>query len=325
MLITHLRAEGLKTADGVDLVRPGRRRQLPEGPAGIGLLDGLELAMAACDPNRTASALVAVGLIEHADQADVLVEDALPVQVTLDGGDVTSLVNPSLARTIVVHVDAELDPPMFGRLREHALRDPRLVSALGEATLSIKAGWVWTRDLTTASISILSAAVGGVSFPLAGADRPTWLTGLLADVAARIQRIPDASESQLAERLVAASMSTDPNVRQRFDEVCAQLERAPFSLGRLHLVQAGGRIRTCFGPDLLRPQQLGPAALQSLRLAVAVIMDQPDVLTACSPVAAMVDPQGVRDWVIAATNGDDAVLEQFIEAPGGGTPNLEVA
>ncbi|MFK7927296.1 MAG: hypothetical protein AB8H79_03860 [Myxococcota bacterium] len=325
MLITHLRTEGLKTADGVDLVRPGRRRQLTAGPAGIGLLDGLELAMAACDPARTAKALVSVGLIERVSQADVFVENAMPIQVTLDGGDVTGLVDPGQSRTIVVHVDAELDPPLFGRLREHALRDPRLVSALGEATLSLKAGFVWTNDLTTASISILSAAVGGVSFPLVGADRPTWLTGLLAEVSARIQRVPDATEAELAERLVAASMSTDPDVRLRFERVCDQLDRAPFSLGRLNLVQAGGRVRTCFGPSLLRPQQLGPGALQALRLAIAVIMDQPDVLTACSPTAAMGDPQGVRDWVMEATSGDDAVLEQFIEAPGGGTPALEVA
>lgn len=325
MLITHLRTEGLRAADGVDLVRPGRQRVLPQGPAGVGLLDGLSLAVAALDPSRTVPTLTDLGVIADPGQAELLVEHELPVQVSLEDADVAMLVDADQSRTIRVHLDAELDPPMFGRLREHAMRDPRLVSALGEATLALKAGWVWTTDLTTASISVLSVAVGGVSFPLVGADRPTWMTGLLHDVATRIRRAAPADEAALSHRLLAASLSPDPEVRARFERLRRLTAEAPFELGELGLVRTGDRVRTCFGSSLLRPNQLGPAALDALALTTSVILDQPDVLFAVRPAASLPDPAAVLTWLKGCTTGDDAVLEQYIEAPGGGTPPLEVA
>lgn len=317
MLVTGLHIEGLRGGDGLELDELGGLRMLPRGPAGIAALDALDLVAATCDPDRTAGTLARLGVVGSADDAEVLVEDKLPVQARCEGADAAAMVDPAAGRAVRVRVDLELDPPLFGRLREQALRDPRLVSALGDASLSLRIGWIWTRDLTTVSIGLLGVAVGDVAFPATGADRPAWLPELLREVAARIRRVEPTSASDVAGRLHDAALSTDPEARRRQGRVADALAEAPFALGTLNLTRIRGRIVPCFGPDLLRPRQLGPAATEALRLCTAVYLDEPDVLLVEGGGQCQADPDAVVTWLRDRTHGDKAVLEQVLIAPGG--------
>lgn len=317
MLVTGIRVEGLRTAPELSVTEPERMAFLADGPDGIAMLDALELAVAVCDPSRTAGILESMGIADDADQVEVIVEDHLAVQVSFDTGDAAQLVDPGMGRTLRIHVDLELDPPLFGNLREQALRDPRLVNALGDATMSLRVGWIWTKDLTTASLGLLGVAVGEVSFPTAGADRPTWLPELLHEIAGRIRRVHNEPADVIAARLHAAALSSDPEQRRRFAQVAGALGEPPFELGHLELAHLSGRIQACFSPRLLRARQLGPAAAEALRLTEAVWLDQPDVLLVERPGACQAVPADVEAWLETRTEGDRAVLEQVLVARGG--------
>jgi len=316
MRLTSLHVEGLRAGDSVELRQPGSLHQLPDGPVGIAMLDALELVAATCDPTRTVPALVDLGVAPSASTVERLDEDGLPVQVSIEDGDAGALIDPDRSRTLRVRAGFELDPPLFGQLRQHAVRDPRLVTALSEATLSLTVGWMWTTDLQTASIGLLGLAVGGSAFPATGSERPAWLPELLNVIAGRIRRVPALSEAALAERLLQASLSSDPQVRARLDRVRHALAQPPFELGTLELVRLSGQVRPCFGPQLLRARQLGPAALSALNLATTVLLDQPDVLLAVAPQAHL-PTQPLTDWLTEQAEGEQAVLEQVLLARGG--------
>jgi hypothetical protein len=290
---------------------------LPDGPDGIALLDAVELAMAVCDPLRSAASLVALGIVDNADDVEVIVEDELPVQVSFEQGDAEQLVDPDMGRTLRIHLDLALDPPLFGRLREQALRDPRLVNALGDATLALRLGWIWTNDLRTASLGLLGIAVGEVSFPIAGSDRPKWLPELLREISGRVKRVAYDAPEVVAARLHAAAVAPSPERRRRFAKVAEALGEPPFELGRLELTQLRGRIQPCFSPRLLRARQLGPAAAEALRLVEAVWLEQPDVLLVERPGACQAVPVDVEAWLETRTQGDHATLEQVLFARGG--------
>ena len=215
MRLTSLHAEGLRAGDSVELVGPDTLARLPDGPAGIAILDALDMVAATCEPTRTKACLVALGIAPDEAAIEQLDEDGLPIQVHIEGGDAGALIDAGRSRTARVKASFELDPPLFGQLRQHAVRDPRLVPALSEATLSLTVGWMWTTDETTASIGLLSVAVGGMAFPSTGSERPGWLPELLHVVGQRIRRVPALGEVDLAARLHEASLSPDPEVRAR--------------------------------------------------------------------------------------------------------------
>lgn len=321
MRLTSLHVEGLRAADGVDLPRsqldPTRAVvDLPPGPQGVALLDAMQMVAATCHPQHTIPALMALGVAPSADAVERLDEELLPVQVHVQGGDAGALIDPDRSRTARIKASFELDPPLFGQLRQHAVRDPRLVNALSEATLSLTIGWMWTTDATTTSIGLLALAVGGTGFPATGSDRPAWIPDLLHVVGERIRRVPALSEVALAARLHEASLSPDPEIRRRLERVRLAMARAPFSLGALELVRLGEQIRPCFGDRLLRARQLGPAAVSALNLATTVLLDQPDILLAEAP-AAHLDKDAVSEWLREQVDGEAPVLEQVLTAVGG--------
>ena len=316
MRLTTLHVEGLRSADGLELHRPGSVRVLPDGPAGIGIVDALQLLVAACDPARTARTLVALGVAPDVDAVELLEEGGLPVQVTVTDGDAGSLIDDGRSRTARIRATFELDPPLFGTLRQQAVRDPRLVSALSEATLSLTVGWMWTTDLGTASVGLLAVAVGGSSFPTTGSERPAWLGPLLREVAGRIRSVPDLDEVGLAARLQNALLSSNPETRSRAQRTCDALATAPFHLGRVELVRLGTGVRPCFGPRLLRARTFGHAATSALNLAITVLLDQPDLLMTVG-AGAHLPEDAVLDWLREAADGEQAVLEQVLLARGG--------
>ena len=335
MYLTGIRVQGLRGADGYAATALDRVVELAPGPEGVAVADALTLFAASLPVRRgegaeataVRRALATLGLATATD-AEVLVEGGFPVQATLaSGAPVPALLPVGAGRQVTVHADISLDPPLFGRLRGHAVRDPRLVSALGEgAHLSIKVGWLFSTDLSAVSISINGVAVGDTAFPVVGSERPAWLTELLAEVGHRFARVGWSEPVELAAgRLVEAALSVDPDRRSRFRSSAEALSRPPFVLGELALVRLGERVEPCFGPGLLRARQFGPAGAEALRLVDAVFLEAPDVLVVEAPGCAQRDPGAVRTWLADHARGEGATLEQVFLVPGGAGPVLGAA
>ncbi|TVQ90423.1 MAG: hypothetical protein EA397_12615 [Deltaproteobacteria bacterium] len=313
MYVTSLRTDGLRFAHDAAVDLPSRLVHLADGPANLALFDALELFRAACEAEHLESALSRLDVVDPFEDLEVSAEHGLPEQISFAHGDAESLLRPDGTRTIKVRVDLALDPLLYGTLREQALRDPRLVTALGDATASITVGWVFTNDLHTASIARLQVRIGDVSFPSAGNERPRWLAPWLRDIAGRFRRITSDDLDVVAERLLEAAFSSDPVMRQRYHTLRQALEAPPFNLGRLELVHLRGVVTPCFGPELVRPRLVGRRGAELLQIATAVLLDQPDVL-----LIERIDPADapLLAWLEAATQGEDAVLEQVLIAQG---------
>lgn len=315
VVITALRTEGLRAAEKLDLTLDRPIAALGQGPSGQAALDALELLLAACDPARASTVLARLGVLDPFEEVEVTVVEDLPVQIAFDHGDVGGLLASDATRTLKIRLDLDLDPLLFGELREWALRDPRLVAALGEATASLTVGWVFTNDLRAASIDRLALRIGQASLPTTGAERPRWLAGWLRTIAGRFRRVTDDDLDVVAERVHSAQLSADPERRARAAVLCDALAAPPFSLGRLELVQVATGLVPCFGPKLLRPRLVGRRGADRLRLAEAALLDQPDVL-----LLDQLDPSEpeLLAWLRGLTQGDDAILEQVLIADGAG-------
>ena len=324
MYVTSVHVQGFRNAEDFEATDLGRIVDLPAGPPGIAVADALLAFAGSLHPDRIGPVLTQLGLVEGPPV--VLVEDGLPIQVTLaEGFGVPSLLPPDGSRNLRVTVEVKLDPPLFGKLRQLAVRDPRLVTALGEgARIKIKVGWLFTTDHTVLSIALLGVSVGDTAFPIIGSERPVWLVELLHDIGSRFGRVKPASAATVVSRLLDAALSQDPERRSRYSRLAEALASPPFSLGRLEIVRSGNRLEPCFGTGLLRARQFGSAADEALVLTEAVLLDSPDVLIIEAPGIANRDPAAVRGWLSAHADGDRATLEQVVFAAGG-TADVEGA
>ncbi|TNE90048.1 MAG: hypothetical protein EP330_09475 [Deltaproteobacteria bacterium] len=317
MLVTGVRVAGLRDADGFVKTDLESRVELPAGPEGVAVADALELFAAGLDATRIRPMLARLG-IAHGE-IEIVEEDGLPVQASWDHGiGVRALLAGDAARRLTVWVEVAPDPPLFGQLRELAVREPRLVAALGNSPrLGIKVGWLFTKDLTTASIAVLELKVGDLAFPASGPERPKWAPRMLRELGTRFCRIERKPEPELAARLLAASLSPDPDERDNFRRAASALADKPFNLGALELVQVEDEIWPCFGPHLRRSRQYGPAAEEALRLVDAAFLVAPDVLIVEAAGALQNDPSEVVEWLVGRTEGNNATLEQVFLVPGG--------
>jgi len=165
---------------------------------------------------------------------------------------------------------------------------------------------------------VLEVSLGEVSFPVHGTERPAWLSKVLGAVSKRLRRLDPVRDLEaLCEALLTASLSPDPEQRERYRRACEALEGPPFGFGELALLRTLSGISVGFGPSLLRARQFGPAACHALQLVEAVHLQMPDVLIVEGPGAGHPDPQAVCDWLVARTQGEDATLEQVVMVPGG--------
>jgi hypothetical protein len=298
MYLSRVQLEGFRGAEHA--VVEGGRVGAAKGPVG----DAIDLLSAALAPERArlvaqllgwwgaASAVVGEG-------ADVELQGLHPPAVTaLLAGDV---------RAVTVEGALALDPPLYGRMREHAARDPRMVVALGqEPVVHVKVGWLFSRDRTSAHPSVLHFRVGDVGFETGGKDRPGWLPDLLVELGRRFHRTdPFESPSEVAARLLTAALSADPRVRAGYDRMGGEVGRAPFHLPVPGLVRAGERLDLVFGPELLTARQAGRAAVDVIRWAEAAFVARPDVLVVDEPEADV-----HRAWWSALVEADDAPVEQ---------------
>ena len=285
---------------------------LPEAPLGMAVADGIALFAAGLDGDRCERVLRRMGVARGEQEVHRDDHDFAEQVVGLDPFEVEALLDPEGGRRVTVSGRIALDPPLFGRLREESMRDPKMLAALGEdPTLTVKVGWLFSSDRSAASVGVLEVKVANTAFPTGRSERPRWMNGLLRAVGARLGGVgADDDAETLGGALLDAALSADPGIRERYARLAQAMEQPPFGLGRLELVRRGDRVQLAFGETLVRARQLGPGALRALRIAHAALVIAPDVLVVEDPAA-----ESWADWLGALTSGDDATLEQVLWLP----------
>ncbi len=300
MYVTRLRIEGLRDAPE-ELGDLSRVASLPSGLARCAVADALALLSAALDPAQLPGLdTLGWGAFAIPSEPDHPVEGLDPVEVGSALSEGTE--------NVTVEAELHVGPPVVGQLRRHALRDPRMVTALGQRpALSLKVGWLFSVDRTIASPSVLGLRVGEVAFETLGKDRPVWLPRLLVDLAGRFARTtPLESVASVTQRALDASLSPDPRIRACWQRLASSLQSPPFSLPEPLIVQQAGRSQLVFGPRLSRIRQIGRGALDHLRLLEAALVGRPDVLVIDESLS-----PAVARWFAQLPEGAQAPIEQI--------------
>ena len=309
MLLTRLHASGL--ALPVDFQVLDAATKWPRAPDASVAADALTIWRAGLVGGDAALVLTELGWEVAAPAFDAFdLEDPSYEPSDDDVWDVDAAeVDPVLAiggGDVQVDVSVAPDPPLYGRLREHAVRDPRLVTALGqEAELHVKVGLRHLRGGGSVSLDVLGARIGDVAFPIVGKERPHWLLPFLGTVARRVRRL-DLSQPPPWPAMLASGLSRDPEQQQRWQRALSALEE-DFGLPRPRLVLEHGTPGLVFGDAHWPSRLLDRAGRDALHLVSVCFLEQPDVLVSVDPL-----PEAHRTWLDARTEGDDAVLEQVL-------------
>ena len=313
MRIQRLQLSGLKDAHELDLPDLGALVQLPPAPEGMAVADGLMLWGMALDATRVKAALTRAGMA--GPELEIHLDSrGFPEQLTgLDPVSIEGMLHPDASRKMLITARLALDPPLFGRLRDESLRDPRMLGALAEdPTVAVKVGWLFTKDLTAASVGVLDVRVAKTAFPTGRSERPKWMDGMLSAIGERVGGVGAVDDAAMVcARVLEATLSSDIVLRRRVMRMKSAFDEAPFSMGVLQLVRAGDGVVAGFGPDLRRVRQLGPRASRALRIVEAALVHAPDVLVVEDDAA-----WPWRHWLQGLTEGDDATLEQVFVLSG---------
>ena len=318
MYLTRLQVEGFRGADPDAIEHPGRCASIGALPGGCAIADALDLLAAGLDQAQMAPVAARIGWATEAtavegDPGEAQLQGLHPPAVDATLEPKAQPGGPTV-RSGAVDATFALDPPLFGRMRAHAVRDPRMVTALGhEPSVRIKVGWLSNRDRTAAHPTVLAVGVGEMRFDVAGKDRPHWLPELLPELGGRFHRLEGTATAEtIAGWILEASLSPDPARRAGLEAALDALTGPPFALPRPAVVRSGGRIGLAFGPDLVDARRLGRAATDAVRLAVAAFVRRPDVLVVDDALPAHPD---VWPWLRALPEREDAPIEQIWTLP----------
>lgn len=290
MYVDRLESSGFTgfASPGLELTRitrldgPVRRR--------AAFADALLLPFAAIDPRALTTLVHGWGVQDAAIDAEGATWAQAPWLASLTGpeGQVTSTVR------------LVLDPPLYGVLRGHALRDPRLVDALAAGpTLTLVAGLRFSPAWDAVAVDLLSVRVGEVSFPTAGPDRPTWLDGVLRSLGRRLVRdaVPRARWLDAASSWAVAEQKVWGRAR-------AALASSPAGLAEVLPLPGGPAVWD--GDELVPVERVGGG--RALELVGAVHLAGADVVLV---QADQLSPAWVH-WLAAQVEGDGSPLEQVL-------------
>jgi len=273
------------------------------GPQVTALGDAIELGMAALSWQALQRLCRRWGLIaqdavlEHED-------DGLPDAVAdTDPDAAVALLDPGGQRAVKVELQLALDPPLFGQLRELAVREPRVVTALSaRPTVTLSVGALFTSTHDALAITLHGVSVGEQPFPVHGPERPAWLDRFLRSLRRRFHRF-DVTDDLPAELLAAATSRARHADYRRWQAALkpdGPMLRAARGVGDTPMVLA----------DDLPIRRLGHAGEVRARLAAAIHLSQADVVWA--------EPGGAVELLRQAVEGDASPLEQvFCVCPDG--------
>jgi len=268
MLIERIRLEGFAGLPEADLQLERLSRIGGSGLARTCLADALQLGFSVLDGGLLEALLLRWGC----QDIKVDLEHGLPTGAGWQATPhLASLCALPKEGTLKVQLTLRLDPPLFGRIKAHATRDPRLVDAIaGGGLLDLAVGARLSPALDGLSLDLLHLMVGGERFSVSGPDRPDWLRPLLLAMGRRLQRGPAPEAWQ------QAAAQWDPTVQLALGRAIDALNRTPFRLGEMRLLPNGlARLK----PDSLTPLRwLGPEAQSAAGLAAAVYLSRADLL-----------------------------------------------
>jgi hypothetical protein len=290
------------------------------GPAEaqIGLGDALDLFFASFDRERLIRVLCRLGFCEKPEDIELRGEP-FPDHVSWKTSDAPrALMAASGDRTVRIDVRVVLDPVQFRRLRDLAIRDHRLVSALSAgSTAELSVGCLFDSTFHGATLDLLRLVIGQEALPVTGAERPSWLDTFLADLAPRFLCLrPGLDTSWAASLWLEAAFSPDP-VRQCAAATLGEaLSTAPFNLGQARPVLWNGTRATVVAGPRLRPiDALGAAAAEAVVLGAAVFLSGAEILyLPARPGLYATNPNAVLTWLERQVEDDASPLEQLLVA-----------
>jgi hypothetical protein len=309
---------GLKPfhASGLD------RRVRVAGPprARTALADALTLALCPFSSDDLMAAAGALGWGE----VEVVGED-LPEEVVISRPHAALRLlappeRPSQPPGIRVDLTVAMDPPQLEALRKAAIREPALGPALvGGTPLEFSVGWVFTRDGSVGSPSLLGARLGAVV--VRPGEKPDWINPILRGLGGRfLRRRPGAIPLEVID---AADRSPEPEVRAALRALRSDLEGSPFRLGRLELLRdEEGQLEAAFGDELVPLRAMGPEAAEALGLAAAVHLHDSEILALEAPLAMAERRDAWLRWMTLQVEADASPLEQIWLFGAGGADAL---
>lgn len=219
---------------------------------------------------------------------------------------VSALVQPD-APALQVGLVLVLDPPLFRSLRTFAQRDPRLVEGLADSRVSIRVGARFSPTWDAIGIDLLGFEIGDASFPVAGPERPAWLTPFLRGLKGRVYRglLPD---SGWVERARSWKIEHQRSVQQALQ----RLELPPASLGEAVMMPEGPAV---LAEGVVPIAHFGAEGQQAAGVIGAVLLSGAEILVFNPP------PVGAEwlSWLRAQAEAESSVLEQLVllGVPGG--------
>jgi len=286
-----------------DLGRTARFDGAPR--ALVALQDAVQLAFAAWDPDALRALLRRWGCVNPVVAGEGLPEGA---QWELAPG-LSAMLDRAADGLLTVGVTLSLDPPQYGKLRKLAARDGRLIDALADgARLTVRVGARFSPALDALALDPLGFVLGEEAFPIAGAERPAWMTPFLLGLRGRLWRgrLPADVWGERARSYRAADHRS---LRRALDALAAP----PASLGEAVALPDGPAVYD--DADLVPTRHLGPAAIEAAGLVGAVHLSEAEILLVDSPPPAWVE------WLAEQAEADGSPLEQVIllGVPGGHT------
>lgn len=303
MYVTRIEATGFGGLPTVDLALD--RVTTVDGPprATTALADALTLGFAAFD-----RALLLRLLTRWGCRGTEVTGDALAEAAHWESAPgLAGVLDPGGDGLLSVALTFQLDPPQYGRLRKEAARDPRLVDALADgASVTLKVGARFSPALDAMALDPLGFSVGGESFPIAGADRPPWLSPFLHGLGGRLWRGPVADGAW-----ATASGSYRVADHRSLKRALTALRGPPLSLGEVVVMPDG--------PARVEAEAVVPIRLHGERLAREVGLVGAVYLSGAELLLVEDPPRGWGRWFATQALADGSPLEQVIlvGAPGG--------
>jgi hypothetical protein len=264
-------------------------------PAVTALGDAIELGFAALSWSALEQLCRRWGLIAS-DAVLPREGDELPDSVQFQDPDAArALVDPAAQRALKVELELALDPPLFGQLRELAVREPRVVTALAaRPTVTLRVGALFTSSHDALAITLQGVSVGEQPFQVHGSERPSWLGRFLRGLRDRFHRY-EAADSHAADLLACATSRGRHDQYQRWQQSMG-------ADGPFLRAARGVNDRPILLADDLPLRRLGHCGQRRAQLAAAIHLSGADIVWA--------EPGASADLLRAAVEGNASPLEQ---------------
>ncbi len=315
MFIERVEITGLAAAPAVNL-SVDRYVQF-SGPPRVrtGVADAITLAFAAWDRVLLDRLLRSWGCVDP-----VITGDPLPEAAQWSGAPgLSALIEHPGEALLTISLTLALDPPQFGRLRKEAVRDPRLVEALGEgAHLVVRIGARFSPAFDALALDPLAFIVGDAAFPISGTERPTWMTPFLRGLGGRSARGP-APAAIWAERAASWRGADLTSLRRGL----AALHGPPFHLGEVVSLPDGLAVvvERSHAPGGQVERTLVPVTLYGETMRIAVGLAGTVHLSGADVVIVDDPPAGWETWFAEQAEAEGSPVEQvLVFAATGGRP-----